>query len=215
MGTADEQLVARALGGSQAACREIVERYERPVFNLVARIVRDREVAEDLSQDSFVKAFTRLETFRAEQGKFSNWLFKIAHNTALDHLRRGSLDTVPLEARDDEGAGLHAVLPDTGQTSPLEAAVGTDLSEAVGAALDRLRPEYREVIVLRAQEDMAYEEIAEVTGLPLGTVKTYIHRARKELAMSLAEAGWDPSDRAPGGPKPLTAEARRTPQEEA
>jgi RNA polymerase sigma-70 factor (ECF subfamily) len=200
---ADEQLVARALGGSQAAYREIVRRYERPVFNLVARIVRDREVAEDLSQDAFVKAFTRLETYRPEQGKFSNWLFKIAHNTSLDHLRRGTLDTVPLEPReDDEGAGLHGVVADTRQTSPLEAAVAGDLAEAVDEALDRLRPEYREVIVLRAQEDRSYEEIADITGLPLGTVKTYIHRARKELAATLGRAGWDPAGHAPGAETP-------------
>lgn len=190
MGIADEQLVARALSGSQAAYREIAQRYERPVFNLVVRIVRNREVAEDLSQDAFVKAFTRLDTFRAEQGKFSNWLFKIAHNTSLDHLRRARLDTVPLEAEEPGSGGLHDVVADPRTTSPLDAAVGSDLAEAMAAALDRLRPEYREVIVLRAQEGMAYEDIAEVTGMPLGTVKTYIHRARKELAAALSAAGW-------------------------
>ena len=199
MGVADEQLVTKALGGSQAAYREIVLRYERPVFNLVARIVHDRELAEDLSQDAFVKAFARLETFRAEQGKFSNWLFKIAHNTTLDHLRRGTVATVPFESQDDTGGGLHAVVADPRQTSPLDAAVAGGLAEALGAALDRLRPEYREVIVLRAQEGLAYDEIAEVTGLPLGTVKTYIHRARKEMAAMLTTAGWDPADHAPGG----------------
>jgi RNA polymerase sigma-70 factor (ECF subfamily) len=199
VGVADEQLVTKALGGSQAAYREIVLRYERPVFNLVARIVHDRELAEDLSQDAFVKAFARLETFRAEQGKFSNWLFKIAHNTSLDHLRRGTVATVPLESQDDTSAGLHAVVADPRQTSPLDAAVAGGLAEALGAALDRLRPEYREVIVLRAQEGLAYDEIAEVTGLPLGTVKTYIHRARKEMAATLTTAGWDPADHGPGG----------------
>ena len=197
MGVADEQLVTKALGGSQAAYREIVRRYERPVYNLVARMVRNRELAEDLSQDAFVKAFSRLETFHPDQGKFSNWLFKIAHNTTLDHLRRGVVATVPLESRDDSGDGLHGVLADPNPTSPLDAAVAGGLSEALGAALDRLRPEYREVIVLRAQEGLAYDEIADVTGLPLGTVKTYIHRARKEMARTLKAAGWDPADHAP------------------
>jgi len=197
VGIADEQLVTKALGGSQAAYREIVRRYERPVYNLVARMVRNRELAEDLSQDAFVKAFSRLETFHPDQGKFSNWLFKIAHNTTLDHLRRGAVSTVPLESQDDTGDGLHAILADPTQASPLEAAVAGGLSEALSAALDRLRPEYREVIVLRAQEGLAYDEIAEVTGLPLGTVKTYIHRARKEMAATLAAAGWDPAGHAP------------------
>lgn len=198
MGLADEQLVEQALGGSQAACRELVHRYERPVFNLVARMVRDRELAEDLSQDAFVKAFTRLETYRSDQGKFSNWLFKIAHNTTLDHLRRGALDTVSLEPQEAEGRGLQARVADPDQPSPLDTAVAAGLSEALEAGLERLRPEYREVLVLRAHEGLAYEEIAEITALPLGTVKTYIHRARKELAALLAEAGWAPSSEAPG-----------------
>lgn len=199
MKAADEQLVQEALGGSQRAYRELVHRFERPVFNLVARMVRDRTLAEDLTQDAFVKAFGRLDSYQPAQGKFSNWLFKIAHNTSLDHLRRGTVATVPLESQDDTGGGLHAVVADPRQTSPLDAAVAGGLAEALEAALDRLRPEYREVIVLRAQEGLAYDEIAEVTGLPLGTVKTYIHRARKEMAAMLTTAGWDPADHAPGG----------------
>lgn len=197
MGLADEQLVTEALGGSQAAYRELVHRYERPLFNLVVRIVRDRELAEDLCQDAFVKAFTHLETYRANQGKFSNWLFKIAHNTALDQLRRSALDTVPLEPQEPgEGSGLQAVLSGPDQASALDLAVAGDLSSALEAGLDALRPEYREVLVLRAQEGLAYEEIADVMGLPLGTVKTYIHRARKDLASLLLRAGWAPA--APG-----------------
>jgi RNA polymerase sigma-70 factor (ECF subfamily) len=197
VGLADEQLVVEALDGSQPAYRELVHRYERPVFNLVIRIVRNRELAEDLSQDAFVKAFTRLETYRSEQGKFSNWLFKIAHNTCLDHLRRGRLSTVSLEPHDaSEGEGFHAALADPDQPSPLDIAMAETLSEALEAGLGRLRPEYREVLVLRGQEGLAYDEIAEITELPLGTVKTYIHRARKELAAFLVEAGWDPGDAA-------------------
>ncbi|HUP00478.1 MAG TPA: sigma-70 family RNA polymerase sigma factor [Gemmatimonadota bacterium] len=194
MSVADEQLVREALSGSQSAYRELVHRFERPVFNLVARMIRDRGLAEDLSQDAFVKAFNRLDTFRAEQGKFSNWLFKIAHNTAIDHLRRGELETVPLDRPEAEGPDFHAMLPDDSAASPYEAAVRGDLATALGVAVDRLRPEYREVVVLRHQEGLAYEEIVEITKLPLGTVKTYLHRARKELAGHLTEAGWGPAE---------------------
>ncbi|HUP20415.1 MAG TPA: RNA polymerase sigma factor [Gemmatimonadota bacterium] len=191
MGKSDDQLVAEALSGSQAAYTALAERYERPLFNLVARMVHDRTLAEDLSQDAFVKAFSKLETYRSEQGKFSNWVFKIAHNTAIDHLRRGALDTVPLDAGED-ATDFHAILPDTGGTTPLEGAIRTDLASAFDAAVARLRPEYREVVVLRHQEGLAYEEIAEVVGMPLGTVKTHLHRARKELATLLIAAGWGP-----------------------
>jgi RNA polymerase sigma-70 factor (ECF subfamily) len=190
---ADEQLAEEALAGSQRAYRELVRRFERPVFNLVARMVHDRTLAEDLTQDAFVKAFSRLDTYQSGQGKFSNWLFKIAHNTAIDHLRRARVDTVPLDANESDAADFHAILSDPDDPTPLDRAVTTDLAGALSAAVDRLRPEYREVIVLRHQEGMAYEEIAEIAGLPLGTVKTYIHRARKELAELLTEAGWGPA----------------------
>lgn len=196
MSVADEQLVREALSGSQSAYRELVHRFERPVFNLVARMVRDRGMAEDLSQDAFVKAFSRLETFKPDQGKFSNWLFKIAHNTAIDHLRRSELETVPLDSPVEEGPDFHATLPDDTALSPYEAAVRGDLAAALTGAIERLRPEYREVVVLRHQEGLAYEEIAEITELPLGTVKTHLHRARKELAGHLAEAGWAPGESA-------------------
>ncbi|MBW3660632.1 MAG: sigma-70 family RNA polymerase sigma factor [Gemmatimonadetes bacterium] len=194
MGTkTDEQLVAEALSGSQSAYTRLVERFERPVYNLVARMVRDRGLAEDLAQEAFVKAFTRLDTFRSGQGKFSNWLFKIAHNTAIDHLRKSRLDTVPLDKTEPDEPDYHAVLADAEAATPLDRTVAGDLGRALAAAVDRLRPEYREAIVLRHQEGLAYDEIAEVTGMPLGTVKTYIHRARKELAAILEEAGWAPT----------------------
>ena len=193
MGKTDEQLVGEALGGAQSAYRQLVARFQRPVFNLVARMVRDHGLAEDLAQDAFVKAFDRLATFRAEQGKFSNWMFKIAHNTAIDHLRKATLDTVPLDAPEADEPDYHAILADPRSATPLEGAIRSDLARDIGSAIERLRPEYREVVVLRHQEGLAYDEIADVTGLPLGTVKTYIHRARKELAGLLAEAGWGPA----------------------
>ena len=198
MSAADEQLVQDALEGSQRAYRELVRRFERPVYNLVARMVRDRTLAEDLAQDAFVKAFGRLETYQSSQGKFSNWLFKIAHNTTIDHLRRSELDTVPIDAGDPEATDYHAILADPDAPTPFDRALRSDLGRALDAAVERLRPEYREVIVLRHQEGMAYEEIADVAGLPIGTVKTYIHRARKELAALLTEAGWGPEAAAAG-----------------
>lgn len=213
MSAADEQLVQEALGGSQRAYRELVRRFERPVYNLVARMVRDGTLAEDLTQDAFVKAFSRLDSYQPAQGKFSNWLFKIAHNTAIDHLRRSELDTVPIDTGDPERADYHAILSDPDAPTPLDHALRTDLGAALAAAVERLRPEYREVIVLRHQEGMAYEEIAAIAGLPLGTVKTYIHRARKDLAQLLMEAGWasatPPAERNPD-PSSLVGPPRRS-----
>src|SRR5215218_490612 len=96
----DADLVARALSGSQDAFRDLVVRYERPVFALVLRMVRDHLAAEEIAQETFVKCYGRLSTYDPGR-RFSSWLFKIAHNTAIDHLRRGGLETVPLEQHGD------------------------------------------------------------------------------------------------------------------
>ncbi len=187
----DARVVALALEGSEDAYRELVERYERPVWSLVVRMVKDEAVAEELAQDAFVKAFRALGTYDPER-KFSSWLFKIAHNTTLDHLRLKSVATVPLETDQDDEWDLKERLEDTATRSPEAEASRGDLAAALEAAVATLRPEYREVVVLRFGEGLAYREIVEITGLPLGTVKTYLHRARKKLATRLTERGWGP-----------------------
>lgn len=190
--TTDNDLVQRALAGSQDAYTELLRRYERPVFTIVLRMVRDRALAEDLAQEAFVKAFGKLGTFEPGK-KLSSWLFKIAHNTAIDHLRRRNLETVSLDepAGDEPDAAPRPVEDRDGET-PFDAAERSDLSRALTRAVSALRPEYRDVILLRYQAGLEYGEIAEQTGFPLGTVKTYIHRARKQLSGLLAEEGWTP-----------------------
>ena len=188
----DAELARAAAAGSEDAFREIVGRFERPVFGLVLRMVRDRPTAEDLVQEAFVKAYRGLGGYDPAR-KLSSWLFKIAHNTAIDHLRRREPKTVPLEAppgAEDDAPGLDRVLADESARGPEVAAARGELAAALEAAVGGLRPEYREVVVLRFAEGLAYEEIADVAGLPLGTVKTYIHRARKELAAALRAGGW-------------------------
>ena len=184
-------MVEAALGGSQDAFRELVRRFERPIFSLIVRMVRDRTAAEDLTQEAFVKAFRGLDGYDPSR-KLSSWLFKIAHNATIDHLRRRELDTVPLKssADDEEGGGLARVLADPSMRGPEVAAGRGDLAAALRRAVGALRGEYREIVLLRYAEGLAYEEIAEVAELPLGTVKTYLHRARKELVATLSEAGW-------------------------
>jgi RNA polymerase sigma-70 factor (ECF subfamily) len=187
----DAQLVASALAGSQEAFRELVVRFERPVYSLIARMVQDPATAEDLAQEAFVKAYRSLRTYDASR-KLSSWLFKIAHNTAIDHLRKGAPDTVSLEAtQEEEGrGGLAAVLSDSSAEDPAAAAERRDMARSLERAISRLRPEYREAVVLFYVEGASYQEVCEVTGLPLGTVKTNLHRARKELAREMAALGW-------------------------
>ncbi len=185
----DQEVVARAREGREPAYRELIRRYERPVFSLVFRMVRDRELAEDLTQETFVQALNAVESYRPEF-KFSSWIFKIANNAAIDHLRRRELQTLSLEG------APNAVTPEAIEATalqlrdrlenPLEELEARELGGQIEAAIAQLRPEYRSCILLRHVEGRAYEEIAEILDLPLGTVKTYIHRARNELRASLA-----------------------------
>jgi RNA polymerase sigma-70 factor (ECF subfamily) len=158
------------------------------VYGLIVRMVRDRELAEDLAQDVFFKAYRALDTYD-HQRKFSSWLFKIAHNSTIDHLRRGELPTVPLEPETGDDRGLAAVLEDPSAVTPEHRLLGSDLGQALDEALRELRPAYREVILLRHREGLSYQEIAEVTSASLGTVKTNLHRARKDLADRLRARG--------------------------
>jgi RNA polymerase sigma-70 factor (ECF subfamily) len=191
----DAQLVARALHGSQDAYRDLVERHGRTVLNLVARMVREDGVAEELAQDAFVKAFSALRSFDPSY-KFSNWILRIAHNTAIDYLRRARPDMVSFDA-ESPGHGVADALIDDRERSPLDRAVHQGLREDLEAALGQLRPEYRRLVIMRYLEDLSYEEIADTLGLPLGTVKSHLHRARAALAVVMTEAGWGPGTNQP------------------
>jgi RNA polymerase sigma-70 factor, ECF subfamily len=186
----DQEVVVQAKTGQDAAYRELVRRYERPVFSLVYRMVRDRELAEDLAQETFVKALNAIESYRPEF-KFSSWIFKIANNAAIDHLRRRELDTLSLDGSpnaDTPDAMEATTLQISDRTeTPLEELEARELGGAIETATGRLRPEYRACILLRHVEGRPYEEIAEMLSLPLGTVKTYIHRARNELRQALGD----------------------------
>lgn len=185
----DQEIVALAREGREAAYRELVRRYERPVFSLVLRMVRDRQLAEDLAQETFVKALNAIATYRPEY-KFSSWIFKIANNAAIDHLRRRgvntlSLDGAPNATSQDDIEATALQVGDKSET-PLAELESRELGSAIERAIGQLRPEYRSCILLRHVEGLAYEEIAQMLDLPLGTVKTYIHRARHELRGMLA-----------------------------
>ncbi|MCE2454625.1 MAG: sigma-70 family RNA polymerase sigma factor [Gemmatimonadetes bacterium] len=186
---ADAELVQLACGNHQDAYREIVVRYERPLFSMIFRMVRDRGLAEDLTQEAFVRAFKAIDSFKPSY-KFSSWIFKIAHNHTIDHLRRRRLQTVSMHgsphartADEAERSSFDAVC--TGER-PDQFVENRELGGQIEAAIATLRDEYRAAIILRHVEGYSYNEIAEIIGVPLGTVKTYIHRARNELKAQLA-----------------------------
>lgn len=184
----DQEIVALARQGREAAYRELIGRYQRPVFSLIYRLVRDREKSEDLAQETFIKVLNALDRYDPSF-KFSSWIFKIAHNTSLDHLRKKEPVTLSLEgsphaetASEQEASTIQAL---STEETPEDYAASRELGATLEVAIGKLRPEYRTAIVLCHVEGRPYEEIAETMGVPLGTVKTYIHRARNELKKEL------------------------------
>lgn len=187
----ERHLVAAARRGSQDAYRELVLRYQRPIFSLVVRMVRSAPLAEDLTQEVFLKAFRALDSYD-DRRKLSSWLFKIAHNATIDHLRRSSLSTVPLEEPESEGRDWGDRLEDSSVEAPDEAHDRHELVALLESAIEELKPAFREVMLLRHGQELAYDEIAEVTGMSLGAVKTNLHRGRRALAEILARRGVGP-----------------------
>jgi RNA polymerase sigma-70 factor, ECF subfamily len=184
----DQQVVQLARDGSERAYRELIGRYQRPVFSLIYRLVRDREKAEDLAQDTFIKVLNNIDRYKPEF-KFSSWIFKIAHNTSLDHLRRKEPETLSIDgsphARTAAETEASTITPESNSETPEQYTLNRELGTEIDAALGTLRPDYRTAIVLCHVEGRPYEEVAEIMGVPLGTVKTYIHRGRKELMQRL------------------------------
>jgi len=185
----DQQVVVYAQQGREDAYRELISRYERPVFSLIFRMVRDKETAEDLAQETFIKVLNNIDRYLPEF-KFSSWLFKIANNITIDFLRKRQIDTISIEGAPDavteESKRATAIALASGGESPLQELESKELGEQIERAIGKLRPEYRACILLRHVEDYSYDEIAEIVKLPLGTVKTYIHRARAELREHLS-----------------------------
>ena len=157
----DADVVRLAQEGRERAFRELVRRYERPVFSLVYRMVRDRETAEDLAQDAFIKVLNHIDRYSPEF-KFSSWIFKIANNVAIDHLRRRRLDTISMDGSPhaSNAAEVEASTFDIAadQESALDELTAKELGNAIEGAIGRLRPEYRACIMLRHVEGRSYRQ---------------------------------------------------------
>ncbi|HSP13859.1 MAG TPA: sigma-70 family RNA polymerase sigma factor [Thermoanaerobaculia bacterium] len=180
----DRALVARILGGDRDRFSELLARYEKRVINYVYRITHRYEDAHDLTQEIFVKVYLALDRYDPKY-HFSTWLFRIAQNSAIDALRKKTISEVPLvRTTDDEPAGKEREFADSG-VSPYRALKNKQLSAAIDHAVEKLPPDYRELIQLRHFAELSYEEIASMKKLPLGTVKNKLFRARNLLKEAL------------------------------
>jgi RNA polymerase sigma-70 factor (ECF subfamily) len=176
----DKKLVERVQKGDKGAFDLLVLKYQHKIVNLVMRYVRDPELALDIAQEAFIKAYRALPRFRGDSA-FYTWLYRIAVNTAKNHLaaqRRRPMD-VELDLQDPEQYDLHAKLKET--DTPEGVALSDELQETVERAIAALPEDLRTAIVLRELEGMSYEEIAETMECPVGTVRSRIFRARDAI----------------------------------
>lgn len=182
----DKELIERAMRGDERAYRDLLERYQRPVYNICLRMVRNEQEAQDLAQDAFVKVFGMLDRYNPSYA-FSNWLFKITSNLCIDSMRKRRVDTVPMDQPISSEKGEYERQYESPSDDPEEVMVKGQKMRMLAKAIDQLPEHYRIMIVLRHQEDLSYEEIAEALEVPLGTVKARIHRAREMLKSRLAD----------------------------
>lgn len=177
----DEKLVKRVQKGDKGAFDMLVLKYQHKIVNLVMRYVRDPELALDITQEAFIKAYRAIPRFRGDSA-FYTWMYRIAVNTAKNHLaaqRRRPMD-VELDLQDPEQYDLHAKLRET--DTPEGVTLGNELKETVERAIAALPEDLRTAIILRELEGMSYEEIAQTMECPVGTVRSRIFRARDAIA---------------------------------
>jgi RNA polymerase sigma-70 factor (ECF subfamily) len=175
---ADRELVATAAQGLEGGFEELVRRYQRPISAYVYRMVGDYDCALDLTQEIFIKIYASLSRYRPEF-KFSTWIYKIAHNAAIDHLRRNAGRERSIN-NGTESEPQQLLIESKG-LSPEQQSELEERRMEIESVVRLLPTAYRELIVLRHSQDLTYEEIVEVTGLPLGTVKNRLFRAREMM----------------------------------
>ena len=183
-GLSDEDCFVLAGSGSRSAQEEIVARYTPRMYNLFSRVLGDRDLAADATQESFLRVFRDPGAFRAQRS-FRSWIFAIAWNHARDLLRRRAVRRRMLAGEPE----THGDVVDRRAHSPAEILEVEERAAIVRSALDRLDPRHRALLVLRDMEGLSYDEIAELSSTSLGTIKSGIHRARLELKQALSRGG--------------------------
>jgi len=174
----DRRLIAECLQGRTAAFGELVRRYQDRLFNTVSRLVDNAEDAQDVVQETFINAYQSLARFKGD-ARFFTWLYRIAFNTAISH-RRKQRATLRIYAGRNGEVGLEPL--DASEFSqPGHSLERAEEEQRIQQALNRLSPDHRAVLILKDMEGQKYEEIAEVLGVPIGTIRSRLHRARLEL----------------------------------
>lgn len=177
----DFLLVERAKSFDEKAFAELMQRYKKPVYHMILKMVRNVDDAEDLTIEAFAKAFRNLKKFNPDF-TFSTWLFRIATNNCIDFIRKKKLDTTSISNtyKDDNGDNIDIEIKDY-NPDPQEEAIKGEKIEIIQSIVTKLPPKYQVLVRLRYFQELSYEEIAEEMKVPLGTVKAQLHRARELL----------------------------------
>jgi RNA polymerase sigma factor (sigma-70 family) len=176
----DFELIDEAVQkNDEKAFAKLMQRYKRPVYHMILKMVRNVDDAEDLTIESFAKAFRSLHRFKKDF-TFSTWLFRIATNNTIDHIRKKKLNTLSIDNRftDDNGDGIAIEVEDE-NLDPQEETIKEQKAELIQVFVDKLPPKYQKLVRLRYFQELSYEEIAVELEAPLGTVKAQLHRARE------------------------------------
>ena len=183
----DAELMDVSISGREESFEELVRRYQRPIVGYVFRMLGDYDSALDVTQEVFIKVYNSLHRYSSDY-KFSTWLYRIAHNATIDHLRRNSTNTQSIETETADGA--YQLQIESPNPTPEQDRELSEWRTEIEAVVKCLPAAYRDLILLRHSRDLSYDEIAEVTQLPLGTVKNRLFRAREMMREIFIERGF-------------------------
>jgi RNA polymerase sigma-70 factor (ECF subfamily) len=183
----DGELIAKAIRGREDGFEELVRRYQRPITGYVYRMLNNYDASLDVTQEVFIKVYNSLEKYSSEY-KFSTWLYRIAHNAAIDWMRRNSVNQQSLEAENADGT--YQLQIESPRPTPEQDRERSEWRTEIESVVKCLPTVYRELILLRHAQDLSYDEIAEVMNLPLGTVKNRLFRAREMMREMFVERGF-------------------------
>ena len=194
----DEQLVRKAQLDDERAFGELVHRYESKVYSLALKMLRNPEDAEDVLQDTFLRAYRGIKSFQGNS-TFSTWIYRITANSALMRLRRKHLPTVSIDDADEREAPINIA---DWAPGPVEQLLTQETQQAMNDAVQSLPPEFRQVFVLRDIEELSNSEVAEILDLSVAAVKSRLHRARLKVRDRLTPYFTEPKSRRAMGAKP-------------
>ncbi len=183
----DGELIEGAVAGQTAGFEELVRRYQRPITSYVYRMLGDYESSLDVTQEVFIKVYNSLHKYSFDY-KFSTWIYRIAHNASVDHMRRNSVTPQSLEVENADGS--FEIQLESRIASPEQERERSEWRSEIETVVKCLPAVYKDLILLRHSRDLSYDEIAEVTGLPLGTVKNRLFRAREMMREMFIQRGF-------------------------